>query len=166
MRCIAEAARDIGPCGRAVEGHTLHLGKISVLGMPDEPLLPIDDELLTKPSARVDLFDPGIRRLADEMFAIMDREHGAGLAAVQIGRPVRLVVLDTLDEAGRRHRMAMVNPEIRARSAGQVVGEEGCLSMPGYAIPVPRHEQVTVTFQDLDGAAQSLVATGPLSVCV
>lgn len=134
--------------------------------MPEDPILPIDDPLLSKPSAPVEVIDGAIRQLAAQMFAIMDREQGAGLAAVQIGRPLRLVVIDMPDDTGRRHRMAMVNPRIAHRSAEVAVGEEGCLSIPGYAIPVPRHQAVEVCFQDLDGATHSLRATGPLAVCV
>lgn len=64
--------------------------------MPEDPILPIDDPLLTIPSTSVEVIDAGIRQFAKEMFAIMDREDGAGLAAVQIGRPQRLVVIDSV----------------------------------------------------------------------
>lgn len=134
--------------------------------MPDDPILPIDDPLLTKPSAPVEVIDEGVRRLAGEMFAVLDREQGAGLAAVQIGKPVRLVVIDMPDDTGMRHRMAMVNPDITDRSKEIVAGEEGCLSMPGYGLPVPRHKEVAVRFLDLDGVMHEMRATGPLSVCV
>lgn len=134
--------------------------------MPDDPILPIDDPLLSQPSRSVEVIDADIRRLAAEMFAVMDREHGAGLAAVQIGKPLRLVVIDMSDSSERRHRLAMVNPEIVSRSRETVVGEEGCLSMPGYGIPVPRHRDVAVRYRDLEGASHLLHATGPLAVCV
>lgn len=134
--------------------------------MPDEPILPIDDPLLSQPSRRVEVFDADLRKLAAEMFIVMDREQGAGLAAVQIGQPLCLVVIDMPDSSQRRHRFAMVNPEIVGRSQETVVGEEGCLSMPGYGIPVPRHREVTVRYQDLEGTSRVLNATGPLAVCV
>jgi peptide deformylase len=129
-----------------------------------DPILPIDDPLLSMPSQPVDAIDEDIRQLTQEMFAVMDRERGAGLAAVQIGKPLRVVVIDMPDAAERRHRFAMVNPTIINVSAETVVGEQGCLSMPGYAIPVPRHSAVEVRYRDLDGKEHYLRATGPRSM--
>lgn len=134
--------------------------------MPEDPILPIDDPLLSKPSEPVEVIDASIRSLAQEMFTIMDREQGAGLAAVQIGTPLRLVVIDMPDSMEQRHRVAMVNPTIVNVSGEIVVGEEGCLSMPGYGIPVPRHTEVEVRYLDLDGEHHLLRATGRLAVCV
>ncbi|MEZ2127862.1 MULTISPECIES: peptide deformylase [unclassified Sinorhizobium] len=134
--------------------------------MPDAPILPIDDPLLCRPSLPVDVVNEAVKRLAEEMFAIMDREQGAGLAAVQIGKPLRLVVIDTLDSHKQRHRLAMINAEIISVSEDLVIGEEGCLSMPGYGIPVPRYREVNISYRDLDGRDHHLHATGPLAVCV
>ncbi len=134
--------------------------------MPEEPILPIDHPLLALPSAPIERVDDEVRELAEEMFRVMELARGAGLAAVQVGRPLRLVVVDVPDAQGARRRMAMVNPRIVAASERTVVGEEGCLSMPGYDIPVPRREWVEVAFQDLDGGEASLVASGTFAVCV
>jgi len=134
--------------------------------VPEDPILPIDDPLLSQPSRRIEAVDADIRHLAAEMFAIMDRKQGVGLAAVQIGKPLSLVVLDMPDASERRHRIAMVNPEIASRSTETVVGEESCLSMPGYGIPVPRHREVSVRYLDLEGVSHLLHATGPLAICV
>jgi peptide deformylase len=110
--------------------------------------------------------DADLHDLAATMFEIMDRERGAGLAAVQIGEPLKLVVMDVPDEGGERYRLAMVNPQITATSEVMVTELEGCLSMPGYDIPVGRHARVTVEFLDLDGNAQIRNATGVLAICV
>ncbi len=134
--------------------------------MPDDPILPIDDPLLSQPSRLVEVIDADIRRIAEEMFAVMDREQGAGLAAVQIGKPLRLVVIDMPDSSEKRHRLAMVNPQIVTRSEETALGEEGCLSMPGYGIPILRHKEVAVRYLDLEGTSHVLHATGPLAVCV
>lgn len=134
--------------------------------MPDDPILPIDHPLLSRPSKAVSLFDGHLKRLADQMFRIMDRERGAGLAAVQIGKPVRLIVMDAPDRTGERHRLAMVNPQTTDKSAAMTLEVEGCLSMPGYDIPVPRHDWVEVDYIDLHGAAHSISATGVLAICI
>ncbi len=134
--------------------------------MPDEPILPIDHYFLSRPSNAVEVIDDAVRALTEQMFEIMARDNGAGLAAVQIGQPRRVVTIDTEDASGKRHRLAMINPEISTRSDELVRGEEGCLSMPGYGIVVPRHKRVTVRFIDLDGKTRERDADGPLSVCV
>lgn len=134
--------------------------------MPDDPILPIDHPLLSRPSATVDAFGPNLAALVAEMFRILDREQGAGLAAVQIGVAKRVVVLDMPDASGERHRFAMVNPRITALSDRVVTGSEGCLSMPDYWMDIPRRDLAQVAYQDCDGEEQSLVATGPLAVGV
>lgn len=134
--------------------------------MPDEPILPIDHPLLSMPSLPIEDIGEDIVKLTEQMFVVMDRERGAGLAAVQIGKPLRLVVIDMPDADGHQHRFAMVNPEVVAVSDEMVVGEEGCLSMPGYGIPVPRHHEVVVQYCGIDGQNCRLRATGPLAICV
>ena len=134
--------------------------------MPDAPILPIDDPRLRQPSAPVEAFDPDLASLADSMFKIMDRENGAGLAAVQIGVAKRLVVMDVPDAGGTRHRLALANPEIVAASDEQTLEREGCLSMPGYDIPVERAAKVRARYQDLDGNKQEIEADGVLAICL
>ncbi|MFD2031420.1 peptide deformylase [Ancylobacter dichloromethanicus] len=137
-----------------------------IMSIPGDPILPIDHPLLSRPSEPVGVIDEAIRSLAHQMFTIMDHAQGAGLAAVQIGVPLRLVVIDMPDGTGQRHRLAMVNPSIISVSDEMIVGEEGCLSMPGYAIPVPRHIEIEVRYLDLGSEYHLLRATGRLAVCV
>lgn len=134
--------------------------------MPEESILPIDHPLLSRPSEVIEQVDEDVRELAAEMFRVMNRAHGAGLAAVQVGRLVRLVVVDGPDAEGTWHRLPLVNPRIVAASARIVVGEEGCLPLLDYLMPVPRHDRVEVASQDLDGREAQLVASGSLAVCV
>ncbi|MHA6692980.1 peptide deformylase [Devosia sp. A449] len=134
--------------------------------MPDNPILPIDHPILSAPSLPVEQVNEEIMKLTETMFSIMDRERGAGLAAVQIGRPLRIVVIDMPDADDHRHRFAMLNPEIVQLSDDMSVAEEGCLSMPGYGIPVPRHGEISVRYLGIDGRVHQLAATGPLAVCV
>ncbi|MEL6362325.1 MAG: peptide deformylase [Pseudomonadota bacterium] len=134
--------------------------------MPEEPILPIDHPLLAQPSTDVTVFDDDLRRTAEEMFSVMDRESGAGLASVQIGRPLRLVVMDVPDASGSRHRLAMANPRITKTSEETTSELEGCLSMPGYDIPVARHACVTAAFEDLDGHSQTVTASGVFAICI
>jgi len=134
--------------------------------MPEEPILPIDDPRLKEPSAPVEAFDDTLRALADRMFDIMDRAVGAGLAAIQIGVPLRLIVIDVNDDAGVRRRLALANPEIVYASRETRVGEEGCLSMPDYGIPVERSTRVRVRYSDLFGRERVIDGDGSLAVCL
>lgn len=134
--------------------------------MPEEPILPIDDPRLKEPSAPVEVFDEQLRALADRMFDILDRAGGAGLAAIQIGVPLRLIVTDISDGGGVRRRLALANPEILYASRETLVGEEGCLSMPGYDIPVERSARVRVSYCDLLGHERVIDGDGGFSVCL
>lgn len=134
--------------------------------MLPERILPIDDPRLRQPSVPVMAIDQGTRALAAHMFRVMDAANGAGLAAVQIGILKRLIVMDVVDAAGQRHRLALVNPEIIEASSVQVSGSEGCLSMPGAVQRVARAETVMVTYMDMDGQPASVSADGMFAVCL
>lgn len=134
--------------------------------MPEAPILPIDDPLLKTVSLPITEINDEIRALADRMFAVMDRANGAGLAAIQIGVPQRLVVMDVRDGGGIHHRMALVNPEILEASDEAEANIEGCLSMPNYDVLVRRSSRVRARYLDLSGTEHIVNATGALAVCL
>jgi len=109
------------------------------------PILPVDHPMLRRKSSRLARVGDDTRRLIAAMFATMDRYGGIGLAANQIGRPWRVIVVG-LD--AERH--ALVNPAI-ARATGAAVAEEGCLSLPNWYGPVERATTITVKALDLRG---------------
>ena len=90
-------------------------------------------------------FDAALRRLADDMIRTMHEAPGVGLAAPQVGRPIRMFVFD-VGEGAR----ALVNPILRDEW-GEQLAEEGCLSLPGLYFPVRRAERVWAEGFDLDG---------------
>ncbi|CUH77281.1 peptide deformylase [Tropicibacter naphthalenivorans] len=134
--------------------------------MTDAPILPIDHPLMSEPSDPVTDFDGFIAELADEMFEVMDMAGGQGLAAVQIGVPLRLIVVDMPDAMGEQHRMALANPRIIARSDTMETREEGCLSLPDHELEVPRYTHIEVAFTHLTGEDDTLIAHGPLAVAL
>jgi peptide deformylase len=134
--------------------------------MPEAPILPIDDPLLKTVSMPVTVVDDEVRALAKRMFAVMDRANGAGLAAVQIGVPKRLVVMDVRDAEDKHHRLALINPEIIEASEDTETQNEGCLSMPDYDIPVSRSTRVRARYLDLTGQEHVVSATGGLAICL
>src|SRR5687767_5047020 len=91
------------------------------------PIRVFGDPVLREPASPVESFDEPLRRLAEDMIQTMHEAPGVGLAAPQVGRPLRLIVFDLGDEAGAR---ALANPVLK-NEWGDQTGEEGCLSVPG-----------------------------------
>ena len=120
-------------------------------------VLPVDHPLLRRKSSRLRKVSSDTRRLIADMFQTMDRLRGAGLAANQIGRPWRVIVLGLDGE-----RLAVVNPQI-VKASGAEVADEGCLSLPNWFGPVER--ATTVVFKGLDEQGEPLRrrAEGPLA---
>ncbi len=108
------------------------------------------DTVLEKAAERVTVFDHQLARLADEMFDSMYAAHGVGLAAPQIGVPMRIAVIDTSFKENPKDKMVLVNPEI-VHTEGRQSGNEGCLSLPEFREKVTRARRVTLRAQDLSG---------------
>jgi peptide deformylase len=127
------------------------------------PILRYPDPRLHTVAKPVEAVDAGIRKLAADMLETMYEAPGIGLAATQVNEHKRLLVLDVSED--KSQPMVFVNPEIVAR-AGECVGEEGCLSVPGIYETVKRSERVTARALDLDGEPFELAADGLLAVCI
>ena len=106
------------------------------------------DPVLRDPARPVESFDDALRLLAEDMIQTMHEAPGVGLAAPQVGRPLRLFVYDVGGE--EPDPKAMANPTLRDEWGGQLE-EEGCLSVPGLYYPVKRAERVWAEGFDLDG---------------
>jgi peptide deformylase len=119
------------------------------------------DPALRKKGAPVDAFDADLAALVHDLFEIMYREKGVGLAAPQLGESTRVFVVDVEDDEGRT-KGAFVNPVITRRE-GSMVGEEGCLSIPGYREDVKRAAVIDVEAKDETGRAFTLTAEGLLA---
>ena len=122
-------------------------------------ILPInyfpDNSMLRQRAKRVSRIDRSIRRLIDDMVETMQQAHGVGLAAPQVGVPLRVAVLQMPGE----EPVAIINPQIVKRAGEQEV-TEGCLSIPGYVGEIKRSASVTVKGQDRQGKALRIKATG------
>jgi len=105
-----------------------------------------DDPVLRRKANRVKHVDGSLERLVADMVETMHAAPGIGLAAPQVGIPLRVIVIQLPDEP----LVVMVNPEIVKGSAETEV-EEGCLSVPGYVGTVKRYQHVTVKGRDLSG---------------
>jgi peptide deformylase len=91
---------------------------------------------------------------------------GIGLAAIQIGVPRRMLVIDVAREGEEKTPLVFINPEIVASSDERSVYEEGCLSIPDYYAEVERPARVTVKHLDRNGKEQLTEADGLLATCV
>ena len=120
------------------------------------------DPILRRKAEPVASVDPGVREVIAAMFDCMYRERGIGLAAPQVGIAKRIFVVDVERESGERTKLALVNPVV-AEKAGSVVGEEGCLSIPGIHADVKRHAEVVFEGLDENGATIRVRAEGLLA---
>ena len=134
--------------------------------MTIKPLIILPDPILRQMSAPLGTVDDEARRLADDMLETMYDAPGFGLAAIQIGVPRRMLVLDVSREGEEKTPLVFINPEIVRSSDARSVYEEGCLSIPDYYAEVERPAEITVRYVDRDGREQTIDADGLLATCL
>jgi peptide deformylase len=129
-------------------------------------VLKFPDKRLREISEPIEEVTDEIRELARDMCDVMYDEPGIGLAAPQVGEPVRLIVVDTewTQEDAERHPLVLVNPEITA-SEGEITWTEGCLSVPDFEAEVQRARRVRLVATDLDGKPVEIDAEELQAVC-
>ncbi len=127
-------------------------------------LLP--DPMLRQTSKPVVGVDKSTRKLFDDMLETMYDAPGIGLAAIQIGVPQRLVVIDLSKEDEERKPLFLANPEIISSSEAVSDYEEGCLSIPEFYEMVTRPSEIKVHYLDRQSEGQELVANGVLATCI
>lgn len=115
--------------------------------------------ILRKKTIKVkDPLHPEIQTLITLMVETMRANNGMGLAAPQIGKSLRLCVIE---EGGILY--VLINPQIKSRSRNKIIMDEGCLSFPGKFIPIARAEKVKIRYMDEKGAEKKLKAAGLLA---
>jgi peptide deformylase len=134
--------------------------------MTIRPILTVPDPRLKAVSKDVDRVDDEIRRLIDDMADSMYEADGIGLAAVQIGVPKRVIVIDLDQKEGKKNPRAFINPKILWASEEMAVFEEGCLSVPEVWDDVERPARIKAEYLDRDGNTQVLEADGMLATCL
>jgi peptide deformylase len=126
--------------------------------MPIRPIVRYGDPVLHAPSAPVELIDDSIRALLADMVETMYAAPGIGLAAPQIGVPLRVIVIDLSVGEDPSQLIQLVNPEF-VEKQGEQRHEEGCLSVPGYDGTPSRPARVTVRGLDPQGQERVYTAT-------
>jgi peptide deformylase len=114
------------------------------------PIVKYGDPILEKPTATIKKFDEELEQLAEDMFASMYAASGVGLAAPQIGKGLRIAVVDVTSGKNPEAKIVLVNPEV-IHGEGEKREEEGCLSIPGFRGYVVRPQFVTVRAQNAKG---------------
>ncbi len=114
------------------------------------PIVKYGDPILEKPTAMIKKFDPELQELAEDMFASMYAASGIGLAAPQVGKSIRMAVVDVSSGKNPEAKIVLINPEV-IHAEGEKREEEGCLSIPGFRGHVVRPQFVTVRAQNFQG---------------
>jgi len=148
--------------------------------MSIKPIILIPDPILRVHSKPVERVDDQLRAFLDDMLDTMYDAPGIGLAAIQVGEPIRVVTVDISPKAEKddeeqqpeeetepvKNPLFLINPEIVWQSEATSIYEEGCLSIPEYFADVERPESCLVKFLDRDGKKQELEADGILATCI
>ena len=106
------------------------------------------------------------RKLMDDMLDTMYAAPGIGLAAIQIGIPKRIIVMDISKDENKKEPMYFVNPIVKNKNSEKAVYEEGCLSVPGQFAEIERPNMCDIEYLDYYGKKQILKAEGLLATCI
>lgn len=142
-------------------------------------ILTYPNPLLREVSEKVTTFDEDLKKLANDMLETMYDANGIGLAAIQVGKPIQMLVIDISprdpEDAGEDGRtelekkykqpLILINPEI-INGVGKTTYDEGCLSVPSFFETVERFEKIEVKAQDVEGKEIRIVTDGLLAICI
>ena len=133
--------------------------------MTIKKILTEPDPFLRQKSSDVDIVNDDIRKLMDDMLETMYDAPGIGLAAIQVGVPKRIIVID-ISKDEKKTPLYFVNPKIILKSKNNSTYEEGCLSVPGQFAEIDRPDRCNINYLDYNGNQQELKAEGLLATCI
>jgi peptide deformylase len=134
------------------------------MALRDIIILP--DKRLRSVSKPVDKIGDDVRTLVADMFETMYEAPGIGLAAIQVGVPLRVVTMDLSKREEHAEPKVFINPEIVSSSEEKSVYEEGCLSIPDIHEDVERPARVRIRYVDVEGKLQEAEAEGLFATCI
>ena len=134
--------------------------------MAIKPILIEPNKLLRQISAPVEKVGIEEQELMDDMLETMYAAPGIGLAAIQVGVPKRIIVMDISNDKNKKEPRFFVNPVIRNKNTTKAKYEEGCLSVPNQFAEIERPNTCEVEFLDYEGKKQLLKADGLLATCI
>ena len=124
------------------------------------------NKILRQKSVVVEKVDGELQKLMDDMLETMYAAPGIGLAAIQVGVPKRVIVMDLSRQEEPKNPMFFINPEISNKSENNSIYEEGCLSVPGQFAEINRPNSCLVKYLDYYGQPKEINATGLLATCI
>ena len=124
------------------------------------------NKLLRQVSKPVEKVGNQERKLMDDMLETMYEAPGIGLAAIQIGEPKRIIVMDISRDENKKEPLYLVNPVIKNKNLEKAIYEEGCLSVPDQFAEIERPNTCDIEYLDYEGKKQILKAEGLLAVCI
>ena len=124
------------------------------------------NQILRQKSKPVDKVGQEEQQLMDDMLETMYHANGIGLAAIQIGIPKRIIVLDISKNEEKKNPMYFVNPVINNKDSENSTYEEGCLSVPNYFAEVERPKKCEIKYLDYNGKKKFLKIDGLLATCI
>ena len=134
--------------------------------MSVKPILTEPNKILRQISKPVDKVGKEEQKLMDDMLETMYAAHGIGLAAIQIGIPKRIIVLDIGRNEEKKKPMYFINPVIQNKDSQKATYEEGCLSVPNQFAEIDRPKRCKVEYLDYNGEKKLLKAEGLLATCI
>ena len=134
--------------------------------MAVKPILTEPNKILRQISKSVEQVNKEEQKLMDDMLDTMYEANGIGLAAIQIGIPKRIIVMDINKEEGKKEPRYFVNPIIKNKNPIKNIHEEGCLSVPDQFAEIERPGKCEVEYLDYNGKKQLLKADGLLATCI
>ena len=134
--------------------------------MSVKTILTEPNKLLRQISVTVEKVGDDERNLMDDMLDTMYAAPGIGLAAIQIGIPKRIIVIDIGRDKEKKEPMYFINPVIKNKNSEKAIYEEGCLSVPDQFAEIERPSKCEVEYLDYNGKKQLLKADGLLATCI
>ncbi|MDC0855459.1 peptide deformylase [Candidatus Pelagibacter sp.] len=134
--------------------------------MSVKKIITVPDKILRKISTPIDNVGNHEKKLIDDLFESMYDSNGIGLAAIQIGVPKRVIVLDVSNKDKEKNPMCFINPVIKKKSESLSIYEEGCLSIPDTFIEIERPSICEVEYLDYNGNKKNIKCQGLLSTCI
>jgi peptide deformylase len=134
--------------------------------MTVKTILTEPNKILRQISSSVDSVGSEEKKLMDDMLDTMYSANGIGLAAIQIGVPKRIIVIDICKEENKKEPLYFVNPIIKNKHSEKLTYEEGCLSVPDQFAEIERPRKCDVEYLDYNGKQQLLKAEGLLATCI
>ena len=124
------------------------------------------NKILRQKSLSVNKVSKEERQLMDDMLETMYAAKGIGLAAIQVGVPKRIIVMDISKNDEKNNPMYFINPVIKNKNPETSTYEEGCLSVPNFFVEVDRPKKCDVEYLDYEGKKKLLNAEGLLATCI